>query len=487
MMGSEPPSSPQVVEEGGDEEDEELSGGEDAELRTSAGRGSVLTRRGITLRVLLKDGLVEPGDGVLSIHYLGKNFVGDLLTDGKIRWVETGQIFNSPSAWATHCKRLVNPAKKSGCGWASVRYRGEKLVQYKTSWLRKYQPSADMEEAFEDVHIMGDLGNVMQSLASEGEDDEMGDDEEEEGKTAVPAEEKNRKSKTELHDIGVVQRRGDRERIPVRYCTLGTRDVARDPHTLVELSAFSAINRFQPFNVAVSSNVLLLMDFHCHLTTSEVVGYLGGRWDTTTQLLTVLRAFPCRTRLADREAAPAVEEEIIVLKPGYRICQNLFMRGLSLVGWYHSHPRGPALPSLQDIDSQMDHQLRLQGSSNGFQPCLGIICGPYYHGNQGVASTITPFWVVPPPEQRPNDYGIPVAVEVTYVQDNFLTTDVLNEMMLLVEFYRAAPDLVNFSQMWSPDTSILDKIKASLSGHAPKDQAYSQILEHVYNQLRSIQ
>lgn len=97
------------------------------------------------------------------------------------------------------------------------------------------------------------------------------------------------------------------------------------------------------------------------------------------------------------------------------------MRGLSLVGWYHSHPRGPALPSLQDIDSQMDHQLKLQGSSNGFQPCLGIICGrftpalprradeaalteppppsgPYYHGNQGAASTITPFWVVPPPE-----------------------------------------------------------------------------------------
>lgn len=87
-------------------------------------------------------------------------------------------------------------------------------------------------------------------------------------------------------------------------------------------------------------------DFHCHLTTSEVVGYLGGRWDTTTQrkasshvtlqiyiyyvyffiyinavrkkrffhflmtVLTVLRAFPCRTRLADRDAAPAVEEEV---------------------------------------------------------------------------------------------------------------------------------------------------------------------------------
>lgn len=29
--------------------------------------------------------------------------------------------------------------------------------------------------------------------------------------------------------------------------------------------------------------VYLHQDFHCHLTTSEVVGYLGGRWDTNTQ------------------------------------------------------------------------------------------------------------------------------------------------------------------------------------------------------------
>lgn len=148
-------------------------------------------------------------------------------------------------------------------------------------------------------------------------------------------------------------------------------------------------------------------------------------------VLTVLRAFPCRTRLADKDSASAVEEEvsqtdhcslacsmyhftkhksslhplkhyfsfihsdiicwfkcnkiykvyfsnhsIFTLTP-LQICQNLFMRGLSLVGWYHSHPRGPALPSLQDIDSQMEHQLKLQGSNNGFQPCLGIICGKH--------------------------------------------------------------------------------------------------------------
>ncbi|MGH0176468.1 UNVERIFIED_CONTAM: hypothetical protein FKN15_072379 [Acipenser sinensis] len=305
----------------------------------------------------------------------GKRFVGDLLCDGKIRWVETGQLFNSPSAWATHCKKLINPAKKSGCGWASVKYRGQKLVQYKTSWLHKYQPAAEAP-----------LCLALQGLVSEGEEEELGEEEEEE-------EEGSRKtgSKSQLEpESSPPEKRGERkECVPVRYHTLGSRDSGRDPHTLVELTAFSAINRFQPFNVAMSSNVLLLLDFHCHLTRSEVVGYLGGRWDTNTQLLTVLRAFPCRSRLADRDSAPAVEEEI---------CQNLFMRGLSLVGWYHSHPFSPPHPSLQDIDSQMDYQLKLQGSSNGFQPCLGLLCGPYSLGNQGLQSKITPFCVVPPPE-----------------------------------------------------------------------------------------
>ena len=76
----------------------------------------------------------------------GKKFVGDLGADGAITWQETGQVFGSPSAWATHCKRLVNPAKKSGCGWASVRYKGQRLDQYKAAWLRRHQPHVHSEE-----------------------------------------------------------------------------------------------------------------------------------------------------------------------------------------------------------------------------------------------------------------------------------------------------------------------------------------------------
>ncbi|KAI6051404.1 MPND [Marmota monax] len=456
MAALEPLSPAGCAGEEAPDEDEDEAEAEDPERPAGAGcgRGGVggagpglcgalggaLTRRAVTLRVLLKDALLEPGAGVLSIYYLGKKFIGDLQPDGRIVWQETGQVFNSPSAWATHCKKLVNPAKKSGCGWASVKYKGQKLDKYKAAWLRRHQ-----------LHVP--VAPADESPASEGEEEELlMEEEEEEVLAGVSAEDKNRRppgkgpsepAHPEATPPG--KRVENKPRAPVRYCMLGSRDSARNPHTLVEVTSFAAINKFQPFNVAISSNVLFLLDFHSHLTRSEVVGYLGGRWDITSQMLTVLRAFPCRSRLGDADTAAATEEEIY---------QSLFLRGLSLVGWYHSHPHSPALPSLQDIDAQMDYQLRLQGSSNGFQPCLALLCSPYYSGNPGPESKISPFWVMPPPE------------------------------MLLVEFYKGAPDLVRFQEPWSQEHSYLDKLKISLASRTPKDQGLCHVLEQVYSLLK---
>uniref|UniRef100_A0A2K5KJS0 MPN domain-containing protein n=1 Tax=Cercocebus atys TaxID=9531 RepID=A0A2K5KJS0_CERAT len=336
-------------------------GGGGAGAGGCGGPGGAFTRRAVTLRVLLKDALLEPGAGVLSIFYL--------------------------------------------------------------------------------------------SPASEGEEEELLMEEEEEDVLAgVSAEDKSRRppgknpSEPAHPEATTPGKRVDSKiRVPVRYCMLGSRDSARNPHTLVEVTSFAAINKFQPFNVAVSSNVLFLLDFHSHLTRSEVVGYLGGRWDINSQMLTVLRAFPCRSRLGDAETAAAIEEEVY---------QSLFLRGLSLVGWYHSHPHSPALPSLQDIDAQMDYQLRLQGSSNGFQPCLALLCSPYYSGNPGPESKISPFWVMPPPE------------------------------MLLVEFYKGAPDLVRLQEPWSQEHTYLDKLKISLASRTPKDQSLCHVLEQVCGILK---
>lgn len=54
------------------------------------------------------------------VYFQGRRFIADLLPDGKIQMPGTKETFTSPSAWAIHCKKQVNPHKKSGCGWASV-------------------------------------------------------------------------------------------------------------------------------------------------------------------------------------------------------------------------------------------------------------------------------------------------------------------------------------------------------------------------------
>jgi hypothetical protein len=55
--------------------------------------------------------------------------------------------------------------------------------------------------------------------------------------------------------------------------------VDSDPNTLIESTPFSTMGKIQPFLLSMSTNAVLVMDFHCHLTTSEVVGYLAGHWD----------------------------------------------------------------------------------------------------------------------------------------------------------------------------------------------------------------
>lgn len=115
LSGSEPPSSPQLVDEGVDEDDEELSGGEEVELRVSSGRGSVLTRRGITLRVLLKDGLVEPGDAVLSIHYLVR---------------VPGYTWTSPRILVRFYSNITEKLHFKTHGLSSLRLNGSSYQQY---------------------------------------------------------------------------------------------------------------------------------------------------------------------------------------------------------------------------------------------------------------------------------------------------------------------------------------------------------------------
>uniref|UniRef100_A0A0K8VPG8 MPN domain-containing protein CG4751 n=1 Tax=Bactrocera latifrons TaxID=174628 RepID=A0A0K8VPG8_BACLA len=128
------------------------------------------TNRTVTLQTLMSANVLQPGKAVMTIDYLGQKFFGDLMPDGKIKSQETETLFLTPSAWAVHCKRFINPEKKSGCGWASVKYKGRKLDVYKNSWLRKCALQKDVN--FDDSESEADkksdclLPNIKRNICS---------------------------------------------------------------------------------------------------------------------------------------------------------------------------------------------------------------------------------------------------------------------------------------------------------------------------------
>lgn len=154
---------------------------------------------------------------------------------------------------------------------------------------------------------------------------------------------------------------------------------------------------------------MLLQDYHSHLCWSEVLGYLGGRYDTDKngQLVTliihlvisspvvqILQAFPC---CGSEEDSAAIEKSVynfylsinLSMHPLihslihlyiYFICpfilsqvqEKMMSANLQVVGWYHSHPSSEATPSINDVTQQLSYQESIS-TNKGEEPCVGLI------------------------------------------------------------------------------------------------------------------
>ncbi|XP_005098419.2 MPN domain-containing protein [Aplysia californica] len=551
----------EMEEEDGEEMEMRLDGEEEGALHKAK---QAITCRSVTLNTLMEDGVIHPGKGVLSIDYLGQRFEADLLESGKIKWQGSEEEFGTPSAWALHCKRLVNPIKRSGCGWASVKYNNKKLDIWKSIWARKHRVSSPFKASSDSsnssptkppqpstspamlasptLSIDGEKCSPQTTKApqdspvsvtindkapmsacvksSEGNDDK---DKEKQDSTVhkekkdtekplmsslqqilvaepakVPPSGKSKAAApTEVTPLnlsrispsdkttGVLQleksshisQKVIRSRESVPYSSLGTRRIDIDPHTLVQCEKFDSHSKLQPFTVSVNSNALLLMDFHCYLTKSEVVGYLGGRWDTHKQHLSVEQVFPACCRLGDLERAPLVEEEIR---------RSMRSKHMTLVGWYHSHPYCQSDPSVHDVDCQMSYQLKMRGSGSMYQPCLAFIVSPFEYTPGTLDSQIQAFWVMPNLE-HPAAYNIPMLVSFSIQRDSSLTEDMLSDMKHLSEYYSGAQDKLILREQWKEAITFVEKIRASIRGKLPEDQLDSgTFLDYMQQLLRDM-
>ncbi|XP_035721450.1 uncharacterized protein LOC118441310 isoform X2 [Vespa mandarinia] len=247
-------------------------------------------------------------------------------------------------------------------------------------------------------------------------------------------------------------------RVPVKHTNLGIRSHAMDMSTMVELTSFSTLGKIQPFLVTITTTAALLVDLHCHLTDKEVCGYLGGHWDINSHNLSITCAFPCRYSGKDKSAAAAVEAEI---------AKAMEWKHVTLVGWYHSHPRSHASPSLRDVDAQLDYQIKMKGpSDNGYMPCVGLICSPYNMDGNCYESNFNVFWSLPPPENRPHEYPRPMLLSYTLSQEHFLAQDTLEEIRRCIEYYRSEGG-IDFTTNFNNNTTYLERLRCSLASKLP--------------------
>ncbi len=152
-----------------------------------------------------------------------------------------------------------------------------------------------------------------------------------------------------------------------------------DPHLLIPPFKFGEPGLIetekQPFRVFIHPQVPLTCDVHAHLSDAEVIGFLAGRWDAPSRILYIQAAIPCSSTTRDDDDG-AIDVE---LDPEAEFLAREVITSLNLqvVGWYHSHPKFRADPSLIDCQNQQQYQNFMKDEISGLEPFVGLIISTY--------------------------------------------------------------------------------------------------------------
>eukprot|EP00192_Tetraselmis_astigmatica_P002461 CAMPEP_0117655394 /NCGR_PEP_ID=MMETSP0804-20121206/4255_1 /TAXON_ID=1074897 /ORGANISM="Tetraselmis astigmatica, Strain CCMP880" /LENGTH=582 /DNA_ID=CAMNT_0005461741 /DNA_START=35 /DNA_END=1783 /DNA_ORIENTATION=+ len=247
----------------------------------------------------------------------------------------------------------------------------------------------------------------------------------------------------------------------------------------------------QPFSVEVHTAARLVMDFHAHLSTHEIIGLLGGVWDVSSKSISVREAFPCR-RACGSDSQTSVE-----LDPEHEVETRALMeqRGLVPVGWYHSHPTFAPKPSSKDNSNQHNYQALFRDESSGAEPFVGIIVGPYDMVLPDAASATTVFFV-----QKKSQGLVAYNIRHTVAPSALPDKNTLQKLKHTTEMFKEDIGRVDFTELWRPFSSLdkgipaggpmtkLAKLRNALAVHLPADmfQESEDLLDTVAADIQSI-
>lgn len=73
------------------------------------------------------------------------------------------------------------------------------------------------------------------------------------------------------------------------------------------------------------------------------------------------------------------------------------------------------------------------------------------------------YWVIPPPENKPSEYGRPMQMSYSVVQDEELGEEVKGEMVQCIEYYKQFDnELIRFGEVYRDDVTYIEKMKVTL-------------------------
>lgn len=183
-------------------------------------------------------------------------------------------------------------------------------------------------------------------------------------------------------------------------------------------------------------SVTFICDLHSHMCRSEIIGFLGGYWDDERQTLFVVRAFPCLSLdLHGEDTHVNVEMDP---ESAHRATTAIKNTGMSVVGWYHSHPTFQPDPSICDIQNQSQYQSLFTDSHKSNEsdeksanttkkaPFVGIIVCPYDPNTKQKTSEMNMFRTTgfQPSGSRRNIVHLPMRVrarQLAYVSTQVAT------------------------------------------------------------------
>jgi len=201
-----------------------------------------------------------------------------------------------------------------------------------------------------------------------------------------------------------------------------------DPHTLVSCEEYKLGPEFrftvqpvlvQPFLVRINPDATFLADVHAHLCTSEIIGLLGGHYSNEEKCIYIQAAFPCKSTNRTDSGQTDVEMDPVGQMYATEAISN---HGMSVVGWYHSHPDFQPNPSITDIENQASYQHLFKGdnlaktqSENSVEsvPFVGLIAGTYDGENPSSQSVMRWFHCRPKKTGKHKIVNYPMNLKTT--------------------------------------------------------------------------